>query len=63
MFFDYQIAPRRGRPSLEALACIGSIAKAMGSVMEPHVRGLLDVMFFAGLSPTLVEALKQITLR
>lgn len=28
--------------------------------MEPHVRGLLDVMFSAGLSPTLVEALEQI---
>ncbi|KAJ9705357.1 hypothetical protein PVL29_003411 [Vitis rotundifolia] len=55
------IAPRRGRPSLEALVCVGSIAKAMGSVMEPHVRSLLDVMFIAGLSSTLVEALDQIT--
>ncbi|KAL6964512.1 non-specific serine,threonine protein kinase [Sarracenia purpurea var. burkii] len=54
------IAPRRGRPSLEALACVGSIAKAMGPAMEPHVRGLLDVMFSAGLSSTLVEALEQI---
>ncbi|KAJ6818004.1 serine/threonine-protein kinase TOR [Iris pallida] len=56
------IAPRRGRPSLEALACVGSFAKAMGSAMEPHVRGLLDYMFSAGLSPTLIEALEQITL-
>ncbi|XP_022148800.1 serine/threonine-protein kinase TOR [Momordica charantia] len=56
------IAPRRGRPSLEALACVGSIAKAMGSAMESHVRGLLDVMFSAGLSPTLVESLEQITI-
>ncbi|KAK7819826.1 serine/threonine-protein kinase tor, partial [Quercus suber] len=56
------IAPRRGKPSLEALACVGSIAKAMGTVMEPHVRGLFDVMFSAGLSPTLVEALEQITI-
>ncbi|KAB1208603.1 Serine/threonine-protein kinase TOR [Morella rubra] len=55
------IAPRRGKPSLEALACVGSIAKAMGKEMEPHVRGLLDVMFSAGLSSTLVEALEQIT--
>ncbi|KAL4036592.1 hypothetical protein IC575_000150 [Cucumis melo] len=55
------IAPRRGRPSLEALACVGSIAKAMGPAMESHVRGLLDVMFSAGLSPTLVESLEQIT--
>ncbi|KAG2704801.1 hypothetical protein I3760_05G022000 [Carya illinoinensis] len=55
------IAPRRGKPSLEALACVGSISKAMGPVMEPHVRGLLDVMFSAGLSSTLVEALEQIT--
>ncbi|XP_038681159.1 serine/threonine-protein kinase TOR isoform X1 [Tripterygium wilfordii] len=55
------IAPRRGRPSLEALACVGNIAKAMGPAMEPYVRGLLDVMFSAGLSPTLVDALEQIT--
>ncbi|KAL5560921.1 hypothetical protein UlMin_030668 [Ulmus minor] len=56
------IAPRRGKPSLEALACVGNIAKAMGPAMEPHVRGLLDVMFSAGLSSTLVEALGQITI-
>ncbi|KAM2510739.1 hypothetical protein EV2_035938 [Malus domestica] len=55
------IAPRKGRPSLEALACVGNIAKAMGPPMEPHVRGLLDVMLSAGLSPTLVEALEHIT--
>ncbi|KAK4378516.1 hypothetical protein RND71_000378 [Anisodus tanguticus] len=55
------IAPRRGRPSLEALACVGNIAKAMGPTMEPHVRGLLDSMFSAGLSLTLVESLEQIT--
>ncbi|KAM3284928.1 serine/threonine-protein kinase TOR-like [Capsicum chacoense] len=55
------IAPRRGRPSLEALACVGNIAKAMGPTMEPHVRGLLDSMFSSGLSLTLVEALEQIT--
>ncbi|XP_058080505.1 serine/threonine-protein kinase TOR isoform X2 [Magnolia sinica] len=55
------IAPRRGRPSLEALACIGSFAKAMGPAMETHLRSLLDAMFSAGLSPTLVEALGQIT--
>ncbi|PHT28526.1 hypothetical protein CQW23_31908 [Capsicum baccatum] len=56
-----QIAPRRGRPSLEALACVGNIAKAMGPTMEPHVRGLLDSMFFFGLSLTVVEELEQIT--
>ncbi|PHT33258.1 hypothetical protein T459_35714 [Capsicum annuum] len=56
-----QIAPRRGRPLLEALACVGNIAKAMGPTMEPHVRGLLDSMFSSGLSLTLVEALEQIT--
>ncbi|PSS02733.1 Serine/threonine-protein kinase [Actinidia chinensis var. chinensis] len=55
------IAPRRGRPSLEAVACVGSIAKAMGPAMESHVRSLLDAMFSAGLSATLVEALEQIT--
>lgn len=62
-YLNLQIAPRRGRPSLEALACVGSIAKAMGPAMESHVRGLLDVMFSAGLSHTLVESLEQITTR
>ncbi|XP_020217117.1 serine/threonine-protein kinase TOR [Cajanus cajan] len=55
------IAPRRIKPSLEALACVGSIAKAMGPAMEPHVRGLLDIMFSTGLSTVLVEALEQIS--
>ncbi|KAJ1388343.1 Tetratricopeptide-like helical domain superfamily [Sesbania bispinosa] len=55
------IAPRRSKPSLEALACVGSIAKAMGLAMEPHVRGLLDIMFSTGLSTVLVEALEQIS--
>lgn len=31
--------------------------------MEPYVRNLLEVMLSAGLSPTLVEALEQITVR
>ncbi|KAI3669407.1 hypothetical protein L6452_40642 [Arctium lappa] len=56
------IAPRRGRPSLEALACVGNIAKAMGPAMETHVCSLLDAMFSAGLSSVLVEALEQITI-
>lgn len=54
------IAPRRGRPSMDALACVGSLAKAMGPAMEEHVRGLLDAMFMAGLTPTLVKALESI---
>ncbi|PHT27670.1 Serine/threonine-protein kinase TOR [Capsicum baccatum] len=36
------IAPRRGRPLLEALTCVGNIAKAMGPTMEPHVRAILS---------------------
>lgn len=48
---------------LEAVACVGNIAKAMGSTVENHVRDLLDVMFSSGLSSTLVEALDQITVR
>ncbi|PHT30566.1 hypothetical protein CQW23_29871, partial [Capsicum baccatum] len=55
------IAPRRGRPSLEELSCVGNIAQAMGPTMEPHVHGLLDCIFSSGLSLTLVEALEQIT--
>lgn len=35
----------------------------MGPAMEHDVRGLLDVMFAAGLSSTLVEALEKITTR
>ncbi|XP_076900196.1 serine/threonine-protein kinase TOR-like [Bidens hawaiensis] len=56
------IAPRRGRPSLEAVACVGNIAKAMGPAMETHVLSLLDAMFSAGLSSVLVESLEQITI-
>ncbi|CAO2815870.1 unnamed protein product [Amaranthus hypochondriacus] len=56
------IAPRRGRPSLEALVCVGCIAKAIGLELEPDIRGLLDAMFSAGLSSQLVEALEQIGL-
>ncbi|CAN6449978.1 unnamed protein product [Victoria cruziana] len=55
------IAPRRGKPAPEALACVGSFASAMGSEMEPYVRSLMDSMFSSGLSPTLVEALERIT--
>lgn len=62
-YYDFQIAPRRGKPSLEAMACVGSFAKAMGLDMEPYVRDLLDSMFLSGLSPTLIESLEQITAR
>jgi FKBP12-rapamycin complex-associated protein len=55
------IAPRRGRPSLQAVACIGSLAEAIGPKMEEHVRGVIDSMFLAGLSPTLVTALEKIS--
>lgn len=48
---------------MEALACVGNIAKAMGPSMEPHVRSLMDVMFSVGLSSTLVEALENVTSR
>ncbi|KAL3814338.1 hypothetical protein ACJIZ3_015606 [Penstemon smallii] len=56
------IAPRRGRPSMEALACVGNIANAMGDPVEPYVRSLLDTMFSIGLSLTLVEALERISI-
>ncbi|KAK3002096.1 hypothetical protein RJ639_022551, partial [Escallonia herrerae] len=36
------IAPRRGKQSLEALACVGNIAKSMGPAMEPHGHDLLE---------------------
>lgn len=56
------IAPRRGRPSPEALVCVGNLAKAMGPKMESHVCSLLDAMFSAGLSVTLIEALDHISI-
>ena len=63
IIFSMQIAPRKGRPLLEAVACVGNIAKAMGSTVENYVRDLLDAMFSSGLSSTLVDALDQITIR
>eukprot|EP00897_Mesotaenium_endlicherianum_P005918 jgi/Mesen1/5354/ME000267S04502 len=57
------IAPRRGRPSGEALACLGSLAHAVGPDMTDHVRALLDPCFASGLSSTLVTSLSQITSR
>jgi FKBP12-rapamycin complex-associated protein len=35
----------------------------MGTTTEPHIRGLLDVMFSAGLSTVLVETLEKISMR
>lgn len=58
-----QISPRRGRPSLEAVACVGALAEAIGSDMELHVRSVLDSMFALGLTPTLVTTLEQIASR
>lgn len=58
-----QISPRRGRPSLEAVACVGALAEAIGPDMEQQVRSVLDSMFALGLTPILVNALKQIASR
>ncbi|BBN14806.1 serine/threonine-protein kinase mTOR [Marchantia polymorpha subsp. ruderalis] len=55
------ISTRRGKPSMEALACIGNLAEALGSDMEESVRSLLELMFQCGLTPTLVDSLKQIS--
>lgn len=35
----------------------------MGPITEPHIRGLLDVMYSSGLSTVLVETLEQICIR
>lgn len=48
---------------MEALACIGHLAEALHEDMEESVRSMLDLMFAGGLSPTLVESLKQISSR
>ena len=58
-----QISPRRGRPSLEAVACAGALAEAIGPDMEVHVQSVLSSMFALGLTPTLVTALQQIASR
>jgi FKBP12-rapamycin complex-associated protein len=58
-----QISPRRGKPSLQAIACVGALAEAIGSDMEEHVRNVIGSMFAVGLNPTLVTALKQIAAR
>jgi FKBP12-rapamycin complex-associated protein len=50
-----QISPRRGKPSLEAVACVGALAEAIGSDMEPYVRSVL--------TRTLVTTLEQIASR
>ncbi|KAG0576661.1 hypothetical protein KC19_5G097200 [Ceratodon purpureus] len=54
------ISPRRGKPSLEAVACVGALAEAIGLDMEPYVRLVLDSMFALGLTPILVTTLEQI---
>eukprot|EP00850_Spirogloea_muscicola_P011604 SM000072S21238 [mRNA] locus=s72:583526:601430:+ [translate_table: standard] len=53
------LVPRRGRPSLEALACVGAVAAAVGPEFTSSARSLLDPCFAAGLSPTLVTSLSQ----
>ena len=58
-----QISPRRGRPSLEAVACVGALAEAIGPDMQEHVESVLGFMFALGLTPTLVTSLKQIASR
>jgi FKBP12-rapamycin complex-associated protein len=58
-----QISPRRGKPSLEAVACVGALAEAIGSDMEPYVRSVLDSMFALGPTRTLVTTLEQIASR
>lgn len=59
-YIHVQISPRRGRPSLEAVACVGALAEAIGPDMEQEVRSVIDSMFALGLTPILVDALKQI---
>lgn len=63
IFAHLQISPRRGKPSLEAVACVGALAEAIGSDMEAHVHSVLDSMFALGLTDTLVTTLEQIASR
>ncbi|EFJ04540.1 hypothetical protein SELMODRAFT_449361, partial [Selaginella moellendorffii] len=56
----YWLQPRRGKPSMEAIACVGNLTEALGPLMEEHVRSTLDIMFDTGLTPTLEKALNQI---
>ena len=54
------LAPRRGRVSMEALACLGSLTTAVGQPMAALVKDLLPLCFQGGLSPTLVDTLMQV---
>ena len=44
----------------EALRCVTKLATAVGPGLAPHVGTLVDDMFLAGLSQTLLEALDQL---
>ncbi|XP_024523697.1 serine/threonine-protein kinase TOR, partial [Selaginella moellendorffii] len=59
-FIRDALQPRRGKPSMEAIACVGNLTEALGPLMEEHVRSTLDIMFDTGLTPTLEKALNQI---
>jgi len=50
--FFLQRSFHRGRPSIEAAACVGALPEAVGPDMEIHVRSVLGSMFELGLTPT-----------
>eukprot|EP00741_Cyanophora_paradoxa_P013833 tig00020710_g13353.t1 len=56
------ITVRRGRPfCVEGLTCVSLLARARIASLERYMRELLDQMFGAGLSATLVQALADLT--
>jgi len=45
----------------DALQCVSMLARAVGPKLVPHMGDLVDQMFSSGLSPTLVDALRELS--
>ena len=48
------------RCAAEALTCVSMMAKAIGPPLVGYMHDLLDPMFSAGLSRTLIDALTEV---
>lgn len=59
------LSTRGGRQTScnEALTCVSMLALAVGPLLNPHLPDLLPLMFHAGLSQPLVDALTELAVR
>eukprot|EP00742_Colponemidia_sp_Colp-10_P007030 GILJ01007544.1.p1 GENE.GILJ01007544.1~~GILJ01007544.1.p1 ORF type:complete len:2402 (-),score=355.14 GILJ01007544.1:281-6541(-) len=56
------LTPRSRRPFChEALTCVSMLPRAVGPALVPHMQDLVDQMFSAGLSSTLINALRELS--